>query len=178
MTHKQPLTHSNPPFSLSKSLTLIKSNSTEEIQFNWRNRTTKKPNPVNPLLPSKTISPSSPIHTSISIPHLLSPPPLRVSTKDAAVFEPPNDFVIDAGATEDEDPLPAGLIRELMPNHVAVVMDGNRRWARMRGLQAVSGYNAGVGALKGMVELCCKWGIKVLTVFAFSSENWVRPQVS
>lgn len=133
---------------------------------------------LNPLLPSKPISPSSPIHTSISTPHLLSPPPLRVSTKDAAVFQPPNDFVIDAGATEDEDPLPAGLLRELMPNHVAVVMDGNRRWARMRGLQAVSGYKAGVGALKSMVELCCKWGIKVLTVFAFSSENWVRPQVS
>lgn len=64
-----------------------------------------------------------------------------------------------------------------MPEHVAVIMDGNRRWARMRGLPSGSGYEAGIGAFRVLVELCCKWGIRVLTVFAFSSDNWVRPKV-
>ncbi|KAG5550521.1 hypothetical protein RHGRI_015478 [Rhododendron griersonianum] len=63
-----------------------------------------------------------------------------------------------------------------MPEHVAVIMDGNRRWARTRGLPAVAGYEAGLRALKGMVQLCCRWGIRVLTVFAFSSDNWLRPK--
>lgn len=78
---------------------------------------------------------------------------------------------------DDVVSLPAGLRREAMPEHVAVIMDGNRRWARTRGLPAVAGYEAGLRTLKGMVELCCRWGIRVLTVFAFSSDNWLRPKV-
>ncbi|XP_020553501.1 dehydrodolichyl diphosphate synthase 2 isoform X2 [Sesamum indicum] len=64
-----------------------------------------------------------------------------------------------------------------MPSHVAVIMDGNRRWARMRGLPVGSGYEAGARAFRSIVELCCNWGIRVLTVFAFSSDNWFRPKV-
>ncbi|KAI3678957.1 hypothetical protein L6452_38261 [Arctium lappa] len=64
-----------------------------------------------------------------------------------------------------------------MPKHVAVVMDGNRRWARSQGLMHAAGYLAGVGALKAVVDLCSKWGIQILTVFAFSSDNWLRPKV-
>ncbi|THG08460.1 hypothetical protein TEA_001147 [Camellia sinensis var. sinensis] len=82
----------------------------------------------------------------------------------------------DVGAGEEET-LPAGLRRDLMPDHVAVIMDGNRRWARMRGLPSGSGYEAGVRALRVLVKLCCRWGIRVLTVFAFSSDNWFRPKV-
>ncbi|XP_047981219.1 cis-prenyltransferase 4, chloroplastic-like isoform X1 [Salvia hispanica] len=69
------------------------------------------------------------------------------------------------------------LLRESMPRHVAVIMDGNRRWARMRGLPVGSGYEAGLGALRRMVELSSNLGIRVLTVFAFSSDNWFRPKV-
>ncbi|KAL4587257.1 hypothetical protein LXL04_000125 [Taraxacum kok-saghyz] len=78
-----------------------------------------------------------------------------------------------------EEPIgtPAGLHRELMPKHVAVIMDGNRRWARSRGLMPQAGYLAGAGALKVVVDLCRNWGIHVLTVFAFSSDNWLRPRV-
>lgn len=65
-----------------------------------------------------------------------------------------------------------------MPRHVAVIMDGNRRWARLRDLPVRSGYEAGVESLRKIVEICCKWGIKVLSVFAFSSDNWFRPKVS
>lgn len=74
--------------------------------------------------------------------------------------------------------MPTGLWRELMPNHVAVIMDGNGRWAQMRGLPVGAGYEAGVRAFRGLVELCCKWGIRVLTVFAFSADNLFRPKVS
>ncbi|XAR68823.1 Ditrans,polycis-polyprenyl diphosphate synthase ((2E,6E)-farnesyl diphosphate specific) [Bertholletia excelsa] len=81
------------------------------------------------------------------------------------------------GALTREQPLPVGLRRELSPEHVAVVMDGNRRWARMRGLPVGSGYEAGVRARRGLLELCCRWGSRVLTVFAFSSDNWFRPKV-
>ncbi|PKI59806.1 hypothetical protein CRG98_019812 [Punica granatum] len=63
-----------------------------------------------------------------------------------------------------------------MPRHVAVIMDGSARWARRRGLPASSGHEAGVRSLKELVELCGKWGIRILTVFAFSSENWSRPK--
>ncbi|XVF19872.1 hypothetical protein REPUB_Repub11eG0148400 [Reevesia pubescens] len=79
--------------------------------------------------------------------------------------------------TEKEEELPAGLRRELMPKHVAVIMDGNGRWARQRGLPTSAGHETGVKSLREMVELCCQWGIQVLTVFAFSSENWIRPKV-
>ncbi|KAK1562259.1 hypothetical protein Q3G72_008945 [Acer saccharum] len=51
------------------------------------------------------------------------------------------------------------------------------RWARLRGLPVDSGYEAGVKSLRTIVELCCKCGIRVLTVFAFSSDNWFRPKM-
>ncbi|GMI97184.1 cis-prenyltransferase 4, cis-prenyltransferase 7 [Hibiscus trionum] len=78
---------------------------------------------------------------------------------------------------EKEVELPEGLSRELMPKHVAVIMDGNGRWARQKGLPASAGHEAGVKSLREMVELCGHWGIQVLTVFAFSTENWIRPKV-
>lgn len=56
--------------------------------------------------------------------------------------------------------------------------DGKRRWAKLRGLPASSGYEAVVRSLRLMVELCCKLGIGVLTVFTFSTDNWFRPKVS
>ncbi|KAJ4978822.1 hypothetical protein NE237_009602 [Protea cynaroides] len=82
------------------------------------------------------------------------------------------------GIPVDESPsLPAGLRPELMPKHVAVIMDGNVRWARQRKLPSSFGHEAGVRALRELTDLCGKWGINVLTVFAFSTENWIRPKV-
>ncbi|CAA7032293.1 unnamed protein product [Microthlaspi erraticum] len=77
----------------------------------------------------------------------------------------------------EEETLPDGLQPELMPKHVAVIMDGNGRWAKSRGLQPWDGHRAGVEALREIVELCGKWGIQVLTVFAFSTDNWIRPRI-
>ena len=78
---------------------------------------------------------------------------------------------------EEEEVLPGGLRRDLMPKHVSVIMDGNGRWARQRGLPTSAGHEAGVRSLRELVDLCCQWGVQVLTVFGFSSENWIRPKV-
>ncbi|MBV8151424.1 MAG: di-trans,poly-cis-decaprenylcistransferase [Candidatus Eremiobacteraeota bacterium] len=63
----------------------------------------------------------------------------------------------------------------LQPRHIAIIMDGNRRWARANGLPVSEGYRRGVGALRRTVEAAARAGIEVLTVFAFSEENWSRP---
>lgn len=63
-----------------------------------------------------------------------------------------------------------------IPCHVAIVMDGNGRWARRRGLPRVAGHQAGVTAVRKALETCLAKGIQVLTLFAFSSENWRRPR--
>jgi undecaprenyl diphosphate synthase len=61
------------------------------------------------------------------------------------------------------------------PKHIAIIMDGNGRWARRRGLPRVAGHRRGVAAVKNMVPTCGRRGIPYLTLFAFSSENWNRP---
>ena len=66
------------------------------------------------------------------------------------------------------------LDRERMPQHVAIIMDGNGRWAKKRGLPRLAGHNAGMKAMKKIVDHSDKLGIKYLTVYAFSTENWKR----
>ena len=68
----------------------------------------------------------------------------------------------------------AELIKELMPQHVAVIMDGNGRWAKRRGVPRVAGHRAGMESMKKIVDHSDKLGIKYLTVYAFSTENWKR----
>lgn len=63
-----------------------------------------------------------------------------------------------------------------MPSHVAVIMDGNGRWAKKRFLPRVAGHVKGVELVREMVRACLERGIQYLTLFAFSSENWRRPQ--
>ncbi len=63
-----------------------------------------------------------------------------------------------------------------VPRHVAIIMDGNNRWARQRHLPGVAGHKAGVDAVRAVVETCARAGVEVLTLFAFSSENWRRPK--
>lgn len=62
-----------------------------------------------------------------------------------------------------------------LPEHIAIIMDGNGRWARQRDLPRSSGHQAGVETVRSTIELCAKRGIRALTLFAFSSENWKRP---
>lgn len=74
--------------------------------------------------------------------------------------------------TEQETAIPplAGC-----PRHVAVIMDGNNRWARAHGQRGISGHRAGVKSVRAAIETCGKSGVEILTIFAFSSENWRRP---
>jgi undecaprenyl diphosphate synthase len=63
----------------------------------------------------------------------------------------------------------------LLPRHVAIIMDGNGRWAKQRFMPRTAGHAAGVGAVRKAVRYCVGKGVEVLTLFAFSSENWRRP---
>jgi undecaprenyl diphosphate synthase len=63
-----------------------------------------------------------------------------------------------------------------LPAHIAIIMDGNGRWAKKRNLPRAAGHKAGVEAVRVMVEACTRLGIEVLTLYAFSAENWKRPR--
>jgi undecaprenyl diphosphate synthase len=71
--------------------------------------------------------------------------------------------------------LPNDLDPSLLPQHVAVIMDGNGRWAKRRGLPRIMGHQRGVDTLKSLLRCCNDWGIPALTAYAFSTENWGRP---
>lgn len=71
--------------------------------------------------------------------------------------------------------LPADLDETRLPKHVAVIMDGNGRWAKRQGLPRIMGHRRGVDALKELLRCCKDWGIPALTAYAFSTENWGRP---
>lgn len=65
--------------------------------------------------------------------------------------------------------------KELLPEHIAIIMDGNGRWARQRGMDRIFGHHQGVKALREVIEACAELKISYLTVYAFSTENWGRP---
>ena len=77
--------------------------------------------------------------------------------------------------SEAARPLPAGGDGFAVPRHVAIIMDGNGRWAAAHGLPRVEGHRRGVEALRRTVRAAGELGISVLTIFSFSSENWSRP---
>src|SRR5271170_507390 len=62
-----------------------------------------------------------------------------------------------------------------LPQHIAVIMDGNRRWAKSRGLPRTAGHKKGADALRNVLNACREVGVQYLTIYAFSSENWKRP---
>ncbi len=62
------------------------------------------------------------------------------------------------------------------PEHIAIIMDGNGRWAKQRGLPRIAGHRAGAESVRRTVETCMNLGVKYLTLYAFSSENWKRPE--
>lgn len=72
--------------------------------------------------------------------------------------------------------LERGIDLKRLPHHIALIMDGNGRWAQERGLPRVAGHKAGVDALRETITTCVRLGIEYLSVYAFSTENWGRPQ--
>ncbi len=70
----------------------------------------------------------------------------------------------------------AGITRDRLPRHIAVIMDGNGRWAQRRGFPRIEGHRRGVGSVRSIVEECARIGIEQLSLYCLSSENWKRPQ--
>jgi undecaprenyl diphosphate synthase len=70
----------------------------------------------------------------------------------------------------------AGLDPARLPRHVAIIMDGNGRWAQQRGLPRIEGHRRGVASVRSTIEESCRLGIEQLTLFCLSTENWKRPQ--
>jgi undecaprenyl diphosphate synthase len=70
-----------------------------------------------------------------------------------------------------------GLALEQMPHHIAIIMDGNGRWAQKKGLPRVEGHRQGAKTVEKIAQLCVDFGIKSLTIYSFSIENWKRPRV-
>ena len=88
---------------------------------------------------------------------------------------PPTAHESDAPLDDPRDAdLPPDSLPGDVPRHVAIIMDGNRRWARQRGLDELEGHPAGVEAIRGVLRHARRRGIRVLTLYAFSRENWAR----
>jgi undecaprenyl diphosphate synthase len=81
-----------------------------------------------------------------------------------------------AESGSDDERLLAQLDEGCLPRHVAIIMDGNGRWARQRRLPRVAGHRAGIRAVRETVEVTARLGIEMLTLYAFSKENWKRPE--
>src|SRR5208283_2746595 len=69
------------------------------------------------------------------------------------------------------------IMPDRLPKHIAIIMDGNGRWAKQRGNPRIFGHKNGVAAVRDTVEACAEIGIKYLTLYAFSTENWNRPKL-
>jgi undecaprenyl diphosphate synthase len=82
--------------------------------------------------------------------------------------------VVPSGS--DELPLVRSIDFERLPRHVAIIMDGNGRWAKLRHKRRVEGHRAGIDSVRDVVETSARLGLKVLTLYAFSVENWKRPK--
>ena len=82
--------------------------------------------------------------------------------------------VLDPG--DADRPLAEALDPDRLPQHIAIIMDGNGRWARKRNLPRAAGHKAGVEPVRASVETCAQLGIRALTLYAFSTENWKRPR--
>ncbi len=83
--------------------------------------------------------------------------------------------VITPGSAEDE--LLRGIDAERLPQHVAIIMDGNGRWAKQRGKPRIFGHRAGAESVRAIVDTVTRLEIKAVTLYAFSTENWKRPRI-
>lgn len=70
---------------------------------------------------------------------------------------------------------PTDFSGQIIPTHIAIIMDGNGRWAVSRGLPRLAGHRAGTENLRRIIEACIEFGVQYLTIYAFSTENWGRP---
>jgi len=99
----------------------------------------------------------------------------RIATMDLSSAFKPHWFASDIDSLDAETQADLKNTCEL-PRHIAIIMDGNGRWARLKGKTRVEGHAAGVDSVRDVVEACAQLGIGYLTLFTFSTENWKRPE--
>lgn len=80
------------------------------------------------------------------------------------------------GIFSDKNHLNEHILPDIIPGHVAIIMDGNGRWAKKRGLPRTAGHSKGVKTFEDVIEMCFTTGVNTVTVYAFSTENWKRPE--
>ena len=85
--------------------------------------------------------------------------------------------IIDIELSPVQEKLFAKIDLSKVPEHIAIIMDGNGRWARKRGFPRIAGHKAGIESLRKTIQIAVKTGIKYLTIYAFSTENWKRPKL-
>jgi len=85
--------------------------------------------------------------------------------------------IIDIELSPVQEKLFAKIDLSKVPEHIAIIMDGNGRWARKRGLPRIAGHKAGIESLRTTIQIAVKTGNKYLTIYAFSTENWKRPKL-
>jgi undecaprenyl diphosphate synthase len=87
------------------------------------------------------------------------------------------DATIEKTGGAEEEQLRQQLMLDKMPQHVAIIMDGNRRWASRQRLRILQGHQAGAQTTRMVIEVCSELNVPLLTLYAFSTENWQRPKV-
>ncbi|MCZ6581172.1 MAG: undecaprenyl diphosphate synthase family protein, partial [Nitrospirae bacterium] len=87
-----------------------------------------------------------------------------------------NESLSESLSHQSEGELLSQLDLELLPRHLAIIMDGNGRWASLRGLPRIAGHREGLAALREALTTAFDLGIPILTIYAFSHENWNRPE--
>src|SRR5215470_12977812 len=93
----------------------------------------------------------------------------------ASSIEDRRSKVEDRGAQGASALAALGVPTDALPRHIAVIMDGNGRWAQQRGMARVKGHQEGAKAVRAIVTECARLGLNVLTLYSFSIENWKRP---
>ena len=68
-----------------------------------------------------------------------------------------------------------GILTSHIPNHIAIIMDGNGRWAKSKALPRIAGHREGINSVREITKVCGEIGVKYFTLYAFSTENWKRP---
>ena len=117
--------------------------------------------------------PRSPLARPTDAPPIAHAPEASPAGPSAPESETPEGGTSATG-TGTSDPDRIAPVEEA-PRHVAIIMDGNRRWARARGVSELEGHAAGVEAIRGLLRHAVRRGVPVLTLYAFSRENWARP---
>jgi undecaprenyl diphosphate synthase len=80
------------------------------------------------------------------------------------------------GQSEERPATPEEIVKDNVPQHVAIIMDGNGRWAKARGLPRIAGHHQGMKSVKRITKAADRIGVRYLTLYAFSTENWKRPK--